>query len=458
MFFLVVLNGFTVVSRDCKCEDEFLFLKDFIQTNYAGFQDKVNTETLEAYQEFTNEIIHNIREHDDLGSCIFWIGEWLAWFKDRHIQFRGHFNLNELGEDERKTLINKREGIVLDDQLLASLEKSTGIEGIYWIQDSTYQIALVKREGGFRNYAGIIVHSSNPNWFPGQVKLELRYTTTGLLNGVLYYSNHQPHHVSYTIHPNQLGEAWFRHGSTPRPTLGFKPVDSRVLSDSTLYLRIGTFEEWNLANVDSLVQYHHDQLSTMPNLIIDVRNNGGGSDFTFMPLVPWIVSGPVELSGSDILATPANIASWKPLLDNPYIPDESKSFIDSLIREMEMNQGNFVSLMDDKTTEPDSLTIYPRKIAILINKNCASSCENFALYAKESEKVILMGENTAGILDYANMREQKFSCLPYTLYYATTRSRRVDLGKGIDNVGIPPRVQLSGEQDWINEALELLEK
>jgi hypothetical protein len=68
-----------------------------------------------------------------------------------------------------------------------------------------------------------------------------------------------------------------------------------------------------------------------------------------------------------------------------------------------------------------------------------------------------MGENTAGILDYANMREQKFKCYPYTLNYSTTRSRMIDIGKGIDNIGIPPHIYLNEEQDWVEEALMWLE-
>lgn len=69
-----------------------------------------------------------------------------------------------------------------------------------------------------------------------------------------------------------------------------------------------------------------------------------------------------------------------------------------------------------------------------------------------------MGENSAGVLDYANVRDISFSCMPYALHYATSRSRRVDMGMGIDNVGIKPDYILTPAQNWVTAAQQLLEK
>ena len=44
------------------------------------------------------------------------------------------------------------------------------------------------------------------------------------------------------------------------------------------------------------------------------------------------------------------------------------------------------------------------------------------------------------------------------LHYATSRSRRVDMGLGIDNVGIRPDYILTPTQNWVIAAQELLEK
>jgi C-terminal processing protease CtpA/Prc len=95
---------------------------------------------------------------------------------------------------------------------------------------------------------------------------------------------------------------------------------------------------------------------------------------------------------------------------------------------------------------------------VLIDEDCASSTEQFLLEAIQSRKVTLMGQHTAGILDYANVRDEALPCMSFILHYATTRSQRVDAGKGIDNVGIKPRVMLGANQDWVEEARRYLEK
>lgn len=74
-----------------------------------------------------------------------------------------------------------------------------------------------------------------------------------------------------------------------------------------------------------------------------------------------------------------------------------------------------------------------------------------------SNNIIFDREFKQGTLDYSNMREASFSCMPYVLRYATTRSRRLNTGEGIDNKGIQPTVLLSKNSDWVMEAKKLLE-
>jgi hypothetical protein len=69
-----------------------------------------------------------------------------------------------------------------------------------------------------------------------------------------------------------------------------------------------------------------------------------------------------------------------------------------------------------------------------------------------------MGQNTSGTLDYSNLRESDFCEMPYKLYAPTTRSRRIDIGEGIDGIGIKPNIYLTKKQDWIQEALKFLKK
>ena len=125
---------------------------------------------------------------------------------------------------------------------------------------------------------------------------------------------------------------------------------------------------------------------------------------------------------------------------------------------MEKAKGHWVKQNDDETESSFNQKPFPKKIVILINRWCGSSTEELLLAARQSAKVILVGENTVGNLDYSNIVRVPFSCYPYTLVYATTRSRRLNIHQGIDNVGIAPKYRLPEGADWIKEALKIVEQ
>jgi C-terminal processing protease CtpA/Prc len=73
--------------------------------------------------------------------------------------------------------------------------------------------------------------------------------------------------------------------------------------------------------------------------------------------------------------------------------------------------------------------------------------------ARQSQKVTLIGVNTAGVSDYGNLHSIAFPCGNFTMSYPTTRSSAVDVGKGIDTVGIPPDIRLdTAQKDWVEFA------
>jgi C-terminal processing protease CtpA/Prc len=56
------------------------------------------------------------------------------------------------------------------------------------------------------------------------------------------------------------------------------------------------------------------------------------------------------------------------------------------------------------------------------------------------------------------MLDASDTCGKLQLSYATTRSRRIDTGAGIDNKGIQPDIRLDGNDDWIGRAVEYTEQ
>lgn len=455
LLFLISFNSF---GQPCNCSQEFNYVKDKIEKNYAGFKDKVNSKTEATYQKRTQVALEQSQLITTPAHCVYLINEWLTFFKDGHIQIGRNRISKEKEEAKIQERIQAMERLSLSNEELTNLKNTKGITGIYWNEDSTSRIAVIRNKTRFRDYAGVVISSKPGKWSPGQVVLELK-SGKDTLKGIMYDRYYIPTNVSLQIKGSALG-SFKREGSKPSSTelVSEATVASKALSTKTLYIKISTFNQSNARNIDSLFKANQSNLSKMPYLILDLRNNGGGADFSYRPITRYLYTNTFRHIGADVLSTDDNIAGWAAIATTDGIPPDQKVFINDVIEKMEQSKGKLVSFSDDRNVSLDSVTPYPRKVIILINKNCGSTTEEFLLLSKQSSKVVLMGEHTAGVLDYSNMRGADFSCMPYMLYWATSRSRRIDEGIAIDNVGITPDIVLRPEQNWIDEAKYYAEK
>lgn len=84
------------------------------------------------------------------------------------------------------------------------------------------------------------------------------------------------------------------------------------LGDSTYYLRIPSFYN-NTSN--DYVKQHWNEIMARPNLIIDIRNNGGGQDQYYKELKKIIYSEPYISKGVEWYASKGNIKSFEDAMD-----------------------------------------------------------------------------------------------------------------------------------------------
>lgn len=447
-------------TQDCDCEAASLFLKQQVENNYSGFKDKTQGENKRLYDDLTAQLLAKAKTTTKLHYCIGLQKEWLSFFRDGHI--RVDENQVPVVNDSVQLLkmIQETEHITLKKQTLKKLKSQKGIEGIYSTVDSTYTIALIKQQSEYRDYVGIIVQSKSPTWKEGEVKLELKSIGNDNYIAYAYYRDHSGHVTNYHFDGTSLNNgAWIKMGAKKQESLfQWKPVDARKLSDSTLYLQIGSFDPWNATAIDSIIQEKAPLLQSLPNLIIDVRTNEGGADFAYAPLIPYIYSQPIKGIGVDVLASEDNINAWLAILKEPDLPESTKDAILRMTGIMKKNIGGFVSIVPDDTLALDEVKPYPKQVVILIDGRCASTTEQFLFNATQSSKVTVMGKPTKGVIDYANVRDVTFPDSPIILSYATTRSRRIDQGMAVDGVGIQPAITLNEKEDWIEAAIRFLEK
>jgi hypothetical protein len=220
-----------------------------------------------------------------------------------------------------------------------------------------------------------------------------------------------------------------------------------ILSAKTLRLTLKTFAPFSREPLIALLKVHHDDLVGHENWIVDVRGNGGGTDRSYQPLMPWLMPDELANAGVEILVTPANLEGWTRACAL-YAPGDKEcedNLREPIERMRKAKPGTYVAAEASgrmSYAHVEGLEAHrPSRVAILIDAGCVSSCEQFLLEARQSFNVKLIGQHTLGALDYSNLRPHDLPSGMRRLRYATTRSTRIP-GLMVDVAGIPPDIYL----------------
>jgi hypothetical protein len=225
-----------------------------------------------------------------------------------------------------------------------------------------------------------------------------------------------------------------------------------VLDGRTSALRLPSFDSTYTAVIDSLIHANGGRLRSTPYLIIDVRGNRGGYTGSYASVTPLLYTGPIYSYGSDVWASPANIAHYREMTKSSFLSAADRGLIESFLSRAAGHTNQFVQLGPDTIIRMGTVFAMPRHVAVLVDSGCASSCEDFLLEARQSTKVTIMGTHSAGVGDYGEVRGV---WLPGWRRVAMPTKR--SHGPRIDNVGIPPAVVISrSETDPITFARRYL--
>ena len=475
-----ILITFIVQAQKSDCLKDFDYLIEKVRNDYPGYNDKVNKETLSDLKCLEQELKSRIIQYPD--SCGKYLSLYTSWFKDNHLRVRrNRANLNPTTNEEPK---NQPRFFNISLDSICNTGKS--IEGI-WI-DFRGQMAIVEKKDG--NYVGIAIQY--PKYESNQIMFEFSQLENNEFNMTSFNPiNSRTRKGKASLHidnkvleihddsrfvrqtSNEILDKAFLYSYVAEYPNGTNtyPV-ATYLNDSTYYLRITDFYTDYSNNI---VIQHWKEITSRPNLIIDIRNNGGGQDNYYNKLAELIYTNPYEGKGVEWYASNGNIKLFEDALKNGEIRngDEGIKWTESLLGAMKKNVGGFVTHPlsgNNKEEKTDSVYLYPKKVGIIINERNASSAEQFLLAAKNSKKVTLFGNhNTAGVLDYSNAVSEEFPSGNFELTFPMTRSQRLPEFP-IDNIGIAPDIIIpfpSTEQlydkldDWVyfvKNYLELMKK
>ena len=452
LVFLGALISLTEAQTN-ECARDFDFLVQKIKADYPGYADKVTKKTTPELLKLEQELRRKIELHPD--SCRKYLSIYADWFKDHHLRISGIESSSNVASSKPELKYK----IISADSLKMLQSRESTPEGIW--HTHLGDIAIAKSTNG-QNYIGTSI--SFRNYEKNQIVFTLTPEKQNeyALISYPYYDNYKPLEGKASIRLNdniiELHDNNIRLvRKTNSDTYDYALLESYIpeypngsnifplamqLSDSTFYLRITTFGN-DLGK--KLTKKHWKEITSTPNLIIDIRNNRGGQDNHYSLLSDLVYSQPYEDKGTEWYATKNNIKMYEDAIKNGELKggEEGLLWTKTLMAEMKKHIGGFVihpMMGKDKIISKDTVYTYPKRVGIIINGGNASSAEQFILTAKHSSKVTLFGnENTAGVLDYSNVRGENFPSNKYELLFPMTRSRRLP-NNPIDYIGIAPDI------------------
>ena len=451
-----------------QCESEFAWLKSTFENNDAGFQYSVENKGLDLYSAHNSAILARVQSAKSEAQCHTVLSDWLTFFRKGHIGLV----LNTDGTEEAV-----REPAVHDfdlsafKQYLESKSDET-LEGIW--QFSSYTVAL-KKEGNV--HKAYIVESTNPSWKAGQVKFILNDPADSNTAKVTFFmGDHSARQIdTMTLLGNNdvvLGNSFIvmsrqepREESSPEIARYVRLLTTNgplfeKISENTVLVRIPSFDHAFKRDIDEVIAKHLDTILKTENLIIDIRGNGGGSDVSYASLLPILYTNPIRTVGMEYLSTELNNSRMLGFLQNPHFSEEEKQWAKDGYDILQQHIGSYINIDEDVTMETfDKIEPLPKSIGVLVDSSNGSTAEQFLLAAKQSKKVKLFGQTTAGVLDISNMYQTDSPSGVFTLHYSLTKSLRIP-HMAIDGVGIQPDYSIDGElplYQWTSHTQKILE-
>ena len=180
------------------------------------------------------------------------------------------------------------------------------------------------------------------------------------------------------------------------------------------------------------------------NLIIDVRGNTGGGDAIWEPVEPLLFDHyPAVPEYTLFRNTQKNLAFFQRILDEQPDDEIAKMIVDNCSK----SQHEMVRIEEDADDEGLSISPLPKKTAIVIDKNTASSAESLIRFAKmycdKARTKVYGNENTWGAQYSGNIIDTPLPNSRICVYYPTCVSSLFLQEDSNGSSGLAPDVRIN---------------
>lgn len=239
----------------------------------------------------------------------------------------------------------------------------------------------------------------------------------------------------------------------------FKNVETRIIEkDKIAYMAIHTFDMNDYEASKKQILDFYKEVKTYPNLIIDIRNNGGGGMSYYDDLIVGPnITKPVTVSTYYFLKGGENNKSLLSLGDNEEIkvePIEKAPYLPHL-NALDRDAFDYF-VKNDYTIHPlGKEKLFNGHIWMLVNERNYSSSEYAAMFSKESGFATLVGRTTGGdgigVDPLIFILPESGLVVQYGAIYGTTKD-----GKSSEEFGTTPDIVCDNNEDPLKKCIEAI--
>lgn len=483
---LIIISNLTF-SQQSNYLQSFDWMVKTFEENDAGFSFIIERKGFDYYKSYTAKYREDIIQAETEKEFLSLMNEWLHFFRKGHIGVYPNENVSQssllsgIAKDSIRNLYkNEQEINFTQAQFEKYLQKNkkniNPIEGIWTSGNYTLGIIHSKQKNAKNQFDAFIIKADSIYWMPKQKKAELILLPDSTFNVSYSMQNHLSERTTAKWIGNSFGiiemmnDLWLKtypndiylskNDSLFLEFITIKKPFIKKLSEKTIYLRIPSFNYSEKSDIDNLLAQNDEIIKSTENLIIDIRNGTGGSDYAYFDLIPHFYTQPIRRIGMKYRATELNALAFegyaKEIADSATV-----NYLNQLANQLRQNAGSYFETGSGVYIDSSyTVSKFPVKIAVICNKNNGSTDEAFLYDVRQSFKVKIFGRPTGGMIDFSNMNFIEFPNGKYQLGYSMTASERLP-DYTIDGVGVQPDVFIDKtieEKDWIEFVKTTLER
>ena len=424
----------------CTCATVLDRVVAAVEADYAGHQIKVDAERWEAYDRF-KAVLRADAAGAGMDRCKEVLDTYVAFFQDHHLFVLRAGKAEGAGAKTARPWTETEARAEID----RNRERLDPVEGLWYSRRGRY---AVLHEAGTPAGTFFAVRVSGDGTPSSEVAAILRRTARGLYQATWRDAQGHWQNAEAALYRNGTFLSFGIQGlGRLHPAIQdarLDPADPQAplfarLDADTLYLSLPSFLGDYRQPLADLLEAKGAEIGKARGLIIDLRGNVGG-DAIYFGLAPYLFTGPFQYYEDNlILASPLNLRTLEQLRE-PL--GENGAIFDPAIRRMRENPGKLVPYLEGASETPPVISPGPRRVVLLVDHGVGSAAEGMILLARQSSRVIVVGENTRGNIDYQQAGLQTVACGDHSFYLGTplyTRTRQLPAG-ALDVVGITPDV------------------